>query len=81
MTFRYPTREEIDALCEALGQGLSIRASCRRAGVSVHRYYEWKKEFEAYVFLDKLKADGWSFEAIEALVMRVERQRQEEEAR
>ena len=75
MTFRYPTREETDALCEALGQGLSIRESCRRAGVSVHMYYAWKREFEAYAFLDQLKADGWSFEEIEALVAEVERRR------
>ena len=77
MTFRYPTPEETDALCEALGRGLSIRESCRRAGISVHRYYQWKHEFECYAFLNKLRADGWSFERIEALVAEVERRRVE----
>lgn len=70
-----PTKEIIDALCEARGRGLSVRESCRRAGISVNTYYRWKVEAEAYAFFDDLRAKGWTFEEIEALVAEVERRR------
>lgn len=77
MTLPPPTREVIDALCEALGQGLSIRASCRHAGISVHTYYAWKAEAEAFALLDRMHAAGLSLDEIEAVVMAAARERRE----
>ena len=76
MSVREPTREIIDALCEARGQGLSIRASCRHAGISVNTYYAWKREAEAFAVLDRMHAAGLSFDEIEAVVAALERERE-----
>ena len=76
MSVRGRTREIIDALCEARGQGLSIRASCRHAGIGVNTYYAWKREAEAFAVLDRMQTAGLSFDEIEAVVAALERERE-----
>jgi transposase len=73
---REPTKEIIDALCVALGQGMSIRASCRHAGISVGTYYRWKAEAEAFAAYDRMHAAGMTLDEIEAVVMAAERGRE-----
>jgi transposase len=55
---REPTSEIIDTLVEARGQGLSIRASCKRAGISVSTWYAWVREAEYLAGLRKLAEFG-----------------------
>jgi pentatricopeptide repeat protein len=76
MSVREPTRGITDALCEARGRGLSVRASCRHAGISVNTYYRWKREAEAFAVLDRMREAGLTLEEIEAVVAALERERE-----
>ena len=63
-------------MAQLRGWGYSVAAMCKELGLSTSTYYRWVREAQQFAVLDRMRDAGLSFNEIEAVVARLERERE-----